>query len=251
MMRSTRNLLLSFAMATLAAGSAAADSAASLNREGNRLFSEGKFREAEKAYGDAQARDPGRPELYYNTGNALLKQKNVDSALQALRQAISRGGRALQARAWYNSGNALYEAGRYRESADAFIQALRSEPADRDAKHNLELALRRLKEQQNQKQSSGTGQGGDQNKEQPQDKPDQKQAGKGPPSKGGQPPPQEPSAGQNKPANPQVTQAEKNEGTYSRERALQILDALQNQELAEQRKLLEQRARRRAAGRDW
>ncbi len=56
---------------------------------------------------------------------------------------------------------------------------------------------------------------------------------------------------QPKPANPQTTQATQRDGTLTREQAVQILDALKNQELAEQRRLLEQRARRKTNQRDW
>jgi Ca-activated chloride channel homolog len=251
-MRTTlrRKLLVLAAFVLSAPAGARADSVAAKNREGNRLFAEGKYREAEKAYGEAQGKAPLRPELLYNSGNALLKQKNYDAAVQSLRQSIARGDRSLQARAWYNIGDAQFEAGRYRESADAFIQSLRIDPSDHDTKYNLELALRKLKEQQNQKQSQGGSQNDDQNKDQSQDQQNPKDAQNRPPPKSDSQP-QDSSTGQSKPANPQATQADRNEATYSRERALQILDALQNQELAEQRKLLEQRARRKAAGKDW
>jgi hypothetical protein len=37
--------------------------------------------------------------------------------------------------------------GRFKESAEAYIQALKLKPTDGDAKHNLELALKKLKQQ--------------------------------------------------------------------------------------------------------
>ena len=215
---------------------AQADEAASKNRAGNRLFEQGKYLDAERAYVEAQAEMPGRPELSYNLGNSLIRQKKYDQALQALRQAAGSGDRDLQARSWYNAGNALFEAGDFQNAAEAYVQALRLHPADRDAKHNLELALKK-KQEQGQQQDSGNQQGEAKDKSEPRPQDRQGQQ------------PQDP-AGQ-KPANPQSTRPESPEGAFSKERALQILDALQNQELAEQRRLLERQARRAPSGRDW
>ena len=216
------------------------------NREGNRLFTEGKFADAEKAYVDALVQAPGRAELLYNHGNALIRQKKHDSALQQLSQAAGKGHRGIQANAWFNSGNALYETSRFGDAAQAYIQALRINPADRDAKHNLELALQKEREKQDRsaqgkqqedkkeadRQPSGKQQDGEQ-----QANP-QKDAGR-----------QEEKRDQA--ADPQSGQPDKRDGSISREQALQILDALQNQELGEQKKRLERMARKKAVGKDW
>ena len=250
--RAALALLLVFASGAAAAVQAA--SVASRNRQGNRLYTEGKYQEAEKAYLEAQAAEPSRPELIYNLGNTLLKQKKYDQAVQALNQAAGKGKRGLQGSAWYNLGNALFETGKYRNAADAYVQTLRINPADRDAKQNLELALRKLQEQKKQ-QASGGGRDQQQGKDEsaPKDPSPGKDQDRQPDKQDSQQPT---GSGQEKknqeqPANPQATQADGREGGLSKERALQILDALQNQELADQRKLLERQARRKAIGKDW
>ncbi len=236
-----------FVMA-LAAAPVRADSAAAKNREGNRLFEQGRYGEAEKAYREAGAAQPDRPELLYNLGNALLKQNNLDSALRELREAAGRGEREIRARAWYNTGNGLFETRRFREAADAYAQALRIDSKDVDAKHNLELALRRQEEQQKQ-QKSQQSQDQPQTEDPSQGKKDPGQSGEHPekPPAGSQSQPEN----QEKPADPRTTSSADVQGSFSKERALQILDALKNQELVEQRKLLEARARRKSQGRDW
>jgi Ca-activated chloride channel family protein len=230
--------------------SARADSIASKNKQGNRLFEQGKYQDAEKAYLEAQAGMPGRPELSYNLGNTLIKQKKYDQALQALGQAVSQGDTGLQARSYYNVGNALFDMGRLKEAAQSYIQALRINPADQDAKHNLELALRNNQEQKQDQPQQGSGQAQEPDQQKPQggQREDKGKNEPKPQDKQGQPP-----QGQKeqKPANPQSSQSGRPEGSFSKERALQILDALQNQELAEQRKLLERQARKKATGRDW
>ncbi len=222
-----------------------AESAASLNREGNRLFSEGKYADAEKAYVDAQAKSPGKPELLYNHGNTLIKEKKYEPGVQQLHQAVSKGDRGIQASSWYNSGNALFEMGKYQNAAQAYIQALRINPADPDAKHNLELALRKAREQK--QQGSGNGQ---QNRQQESNQQQPAPQNRQQPQSDQQPKPAD-SQERNKPANPQATQAERRDGGFSKEQALQILDALQNQELVDQKKRLERIERRKAVGKDW
>jgi Ca-activated chloride channel family protein len=221
---------------------ALADSAGSKNKNGNRLFEQGKYEEAQKAYQEAQIAKPDRPEPLYNAGNALIKQKKYDQALQQLNQAITKADKGLQSWGWYNTGNALFEMGQFQDSASAYIQSLKINPADRDAKHNLELALKKLQEQQQQSRQN-------QNKgEQGKQAPDQGKDQKPPPDSGDS---QDNQEDPNKPVQPKSTRGEQGNAQFSKERALQILDALENQELAEQRKLLKQGARRKVPGRDW
>jgi len=250
--RGTLIILAAMAACISLAASAKANSAASKNKEGNRLFAQGKYQDAEKAYLEAQAGMPGRPELSYNLGNTLIKQQKFDQALQALRQAVSKGDKGLQVNGWYNAGNALFDMGSFQNSAQAYIQALRLNAADRDAKHNLELSLKRMQQQKQEQQQQGQENKPDSGQQKPEGGQDEER-GKNAPNpqekQGQQPQSQEPQY--QKPANPQPTRSDRPEGAFSKERALQILDALQNQELAEQRKLLERRARQKATGRDW
>jgi Ca-activated chloride channel family protein len=250
-MNSARNLLRLFAVVSfLATGSSAAygDSVAARNKEGNRLFQQGKFQDSEKAYLDAQLEAPGRPELLYNLGNALVKQKKYEPAIQSLRQSTGNADRGLQASSWYNLGNALYEAGKPADAAQAFVQALRTNPSDRDAKHNLELALRRLKEQ---KQSgSGKDSKNDQKKKEEGKQDSQAKNSEQQNKKADQNPGSREEQDKNR-QQQQDSAAARREGSISKERALQILDAMKNQELAEQRKLMERQSRRKVAGKDW
>ncbi len=233
--------LMSFAfwVLAMATSSAWAESAASKNKQGNALFSQGQYQEAEKAYLDARSASPARPELEYNLGNSLIKQKKYAPALNSLRQAASKGDAKLQQSSWFNMGDALYEMGDYDAAAQAFVRALKLNPGDRDAKHNLELALRA-----HQQKQSSSGEGG--NKQQ------QKSAASG------QVPETEKKrsnkkdiSNEVKPSDVQSSQAAPKNDSLSRERALQILDAFRNQELADQRKLLQHPERRKATGKDW
>jgi len=228
-----------------AAAGASVPAAAAKNKEGNRLFREQKFAQAEQAYLEAQADLPDRPELFYNLGNALIKQKKYDLGLQALRQAEARGNKPLQADSWFNIGNALFEMGNFGEAAQAYAQCLRLRPEDRDAKHNLELALEKMKEQP--KKPAAAEERAPQQKQQQEQQPQPPRPSDQPRQSAGAQDEQE----KRQPASPKASRPEGGEGTISRERALQILDALQSQELLEQRKQLERMIRRKTTGRDW
>ena len=226
-----------------------AESLASKVREGNRLFAQGKYAEAETAYMDAQVKNPGKPEVLYNLGNSLIKQKKYSQGVQSLRQSANKGDKVIRENSWYNTGNALFEAGRFKDSAEAFVQSLKLDPSDKDAKHNLELALLKLKEQQqsaanqkpknsdNSKQDeSSSGKNGQQQRQQPEQEGQNKSGG---------------NKDQAESARQQESSKAQRAGSISKEQAAQILDAVRAQELEQQRKLLEMRARRRSNGKDW
>lgn len=241
--------VLAVAMTLVAPSKLEAESLASKNREGNRLFAQGKYEDAEKAYLDAQVKNPGRPEVLYNLGNALIKQNKQDQGIQSLRQSIDKGDTGTKKNSWYNTGNALFSMGRFRDSAEAFIQALRLDPADHDAKHNLELALKELKQQQQNQSNSN------QKKQSPDSSdPDQASSGKDDGQQQQKQSSQNESGSgkeQNRPPKSQTPQEVQREGSMNKEQAAQILDAVQNQELEQQRKLLENRARRKTNEKDW
>jgi tetratricopeptide (TPR) repeat protein len=184
---------------------AAADSAAAArNNEGNRLYNQRRYDEALKMYTDAQAVRPEAPELHYNIGNVLYRKQEFDKAAEEYRKAEAARDPALSQAAVFNRGNALLAQQRLPEAIQAYVQALRADPADADAKRNLELALRLLKERQKQ-----------------QSEKEQDQEGKKPPQ------PQEPREGGGEP--PQAP-PQRRPGQMTEEEARQVLEALKEQE---------------------
>jgi Ca-activated chloride channel family protein len=220
------------------------ESVASKNKRGNLLFAQGKYEDAEKAYLSAQGGNPGKPEILYNLGNSLVKQQKYREGVQALEQSINKGDKGLKEKGWYNTGTALFFAGNYRDSADAFVQALKLDPADRDAKHNLELALMKLKEQEQKKDQRPNSKNSNKNNSKSEQDARQQQPNRDKNGSGNQ-------REQNQPPNQPETRSAQQGESMTRERAMQLLDAMQNQETAEQRRLLERRAREKVDGRDW
>lgn len=241
-------LLLALAAVLALSRASRAESPEAKNNQGNRLFAEGNYREAEKAYIDAQVSAPGKPEILYNLGNALIKQNKQEKGFQALRQAISKGDKTIAKNGWFNAGNALFSQSRYREAVEAYTQTLRIDPTDRDAKHNLEMALGRMKEPQ---------QHGEKGK--PRETDDKasndKSAGQNHPS----PQQQQGQSGKDQPGSGRGSGGDRDAhgsaprpmGTMTKEQALQLLKALENQEVEARRGRIEQRAAEGSHGRDW
>jgi Ca-activated chloride channel homolog len=245
---SVRWILLSMIIFVAILPVSKAETLASKNKEGNRLFAQGKFEDAEKAYLEAQGKNPGKSEILYNLGNSLIKQKKYDQGIQSLRQSMNNGDKGIKESSWYNAGNALFTAGKFKESSEAYIQALRLDPSDREAKHNLELAILKMKQPESKPQDGNSKQNqGDSRQDSSGNnkKDDKQQANNNKRDNSGSPKDQNESM--KSPTSPNAPR----EGSISKEQALQILDALKNRELEDQRKLLERRAAQQTNKKDW
>jgi len=116
---------------------------------GQQLYEAGRFLEAYEAY-QRVLRQEGGPEVRYNTGNTLYRLRQYTEAAKTWRESLN-GPQDLKQQVFYNMGNAYVRAAedanalsRYLDRAiEAYQEALRINPADQDAKWNLELALRR------------------------------------------------------------------------------------------------------------
>ena len=119
-----------------------------LLRAGNQAYSRGEMIAAEIQYRKALDKFPETSEASYNLGNALFRQGRYDQAIVAY-AAVSERSKdpRLASRALYNQGNAQMAREDYESAADAFRNALRQDPANDAARHNLSLVMKKIEEQ--------------------------------------------------------------------------------------------------------
>jgi len=137
------------------------DSLSRLTRQGNHAFEEGKLEQALEIYKNAQVESPESPELHFNIGNVLLKNKKYEEAIKEFEQAAALFKEpSRMADAHYNIGVAQYrmaeqliaaqnlpEAARKLEECMASNQqAMKRNARDADPKFNYEQAKRLWKE---------------------------------------------------------------------------------------------------------
>jgi tetratricopeptide (TPR) repeat protein len=136
--------------------------------EGNKLFGEEKYDEANNKYRDALVNNPENPVIHFNIGNAQYKKKIYEESLKAYEKSLSIDDVMTQSKAYYNMGNTLYRAGKLPESILAYTQALRLNPNDEDAKYNLEFVRAQLKNQAQKQPQDGQQQQQQQDQQQQQ-----------------------------------------------------------------------------------
>ncbi|MBK9062290.1 MAG: VWA domain-containing protein [Acidobacteria bacterium] len=209
-------------------------------QKGQKALDEKKTDEALTHFQEEIALDPKDPTGAYNLGTAQSKAGRVPEALASLEKARKEGRGALAADAAFNEGQALFREKQYEKAAAAFRDALRRRPSDADAAWNYELCVRRAEEQKKQQE---------QQKRDQQKKDDQKDKkssqGKDDKQK------QDPQAGGKDEEKRRQDRDFEQKANMSREKAEQLLSAIERSDLEEQKKkIAEQRGRRKVA-RDW
>ncbi len=122
------------------------------NEKGNEHFGKSSFEDALAEYQLAQVDEPDVAEPYYNAANAYNRMNQPEEVLTQTKQAVKTAESDLASQAWYNLGNAYFDAEQWPQAVEAYQDALRLEPGDLDAKVNLELALQNMQQAEQQQQ---------------------------------------------------------------------------------------------------
>jgi tetratricopeptide (TPR) repeat protein len=144
--RSRRTAALLLALLVFAGLTAAAcgRSEALANNQGNDSFYEEEYEAALELYEAAQAEAPDFPEPIYNSANVHYRNSEFEDAQEDLLRTLLDADEELARASLFNQGNTFYKTAELEKAIDSYKEVLRLDPDDRDAKHNLELALREL-----------------------------------------------------------------------------------------------------------
>ena len=115
-------------------------------REGNSYYRQKQFEKAEGAYLRALKDDPSSSRDKFNLANTPQQLGKKEEALKAFTElAGTVKEKEIKAGAWYNKGVLLSQQKKLEESIDAYKNALRLNPDDKEARENLQKALLELK----------------------------------------------------------------------------------------------------------
>ncbi len=191
------------------------------------------------------------PRLDYDLGAAAFRDRNFKAAADAFGSAA--GSKELPpGRADYNLGNARYSAGDMKGALAAYRAALRADPTNQDARYNYEVALQKLRNQEQQQKNRQQQQQNKQNQDQQNRKKGEKQPS-GADSTQAQPPPEQ------KPDQAQAGDQEKQDqsrepGEEKRMLTPKEAEQLLKQIAPEEKQLLQARLKsshRRNTEKDW
>lgn len=113
--------------------------------DGNEAYDLERYDDALTDYRDALLAVPGEPAVGYNVGNTLHQLRRFEEASVASADALGRAeDDALASILQYALGNHAVERGALEEARRHYIDVLRLDPDDADAKANLEFVLARL-----------------------------------------------------------------------------------------------------------
>ena len=240
------------------AQSISADSSRKLETDAIMQEAISKFSKAEVNYKKAKEKEQDYLEAEFNLGDALHKQARYEDSRKKFENIISRPNISPQVKsgAHHNIGNSYLEeflkdpqnkSDKLDQSIESYKNALRANPADNDARYNLEFA-RKLKQQQQQQQQQD--QNKKDNKEDKEKQDQEQQQDKDKKDKEQKQDQQQQQDKDKKDKEQQKREPKKDEMT--KEEAERMLEALKNKE----EKLQEERKEKKVGGRiiiekDW
>ena len=235
-------------------------------KRGNTHYKAGAYDAALDAYQSAAKDRPEDAISRYNLGTALYQKEEFEKAADEFRRSLDAADPIYRAQGYYNLGNAQVQLNDIEGAIRSYKSALRLDPTDLEAKHNLELALERLEQNSQQNQSKSGDEGRDRQEQ------DQQQQNRDPQNSDEQESNQQ---NQEQPAESDQQQQQNQESSeqeatseesppqkgqesmqqparMSKEDAIRLLEAVKDNEKEIQKKLLQKRfSRRRRAEKDW
>jgi len=161
-LRSALAILLLLSCAVLATATPRSET-----NKGNIAAQQGELDQALLHYKKALEQKGDTSVILYDLGNVMTQSGQFENAEKSYLGSLHpKTTLPQQSETFYNLGNALFGGKKYDQAIGAYVEALKRNPTDDEAKYNLEVAKRMLQQQQKQQQQQ---QNQDQKQEQKQD----------------------------------------------------------------------------------
>ncbi len=138
-------------------------------RDGNKLYADSSYNEAEMQYRKSLEKDQDYFNASFNLADAVYKQERYEES-SALFDALKDNAPTETdlAKVYHNLGNSLVKEQKLEEAIEAYKSSLRINPKDKDTRHNL--AITHKQKQQQEKEQENKDKNKDEKEEQEQDK---------------------------------------------------------------------------------
>ena len=115
-------------------------------QKGNGYYKQQQFEKAAVEYNRVMAANPANTTAKFNLANSLQKQGKQEEALKEFSALIEKTTeKDLKSKSYYNKGVVLTGQKKLEESIEAYKNALRQNPGDKETRENLQKALLELK----------------------------------------------------------------------------------------------------------
>ena len=134
-------------------------------RDGNKLYADSSYNEAEMQYRKSLEKDQDYFNASFNLADAVYKQERYEES-SALFDALKDNAPTETdlAKVYHNLGNSLVKEQKLEEAIDAYKSSLRINPKDKDTRHNLAITHKQKQQQEKEQENK------DEKDEQEQDK---------------------------------------------------------------------------------
>jgi tetratricopeptide (TPR) repeat protein len=231
--------------------SALADKATDAVSRGNDAFRAEQYKEALEQYQIAETEMPESPKLDYNIAGVHYSEAKYEDAVERYTRSLNSTDMEIETSAYYNLGNTYYRMEDYQNAITSYQEALDNNPDFTEAKINLELARKMLKEQMKQQESEDQEQQEQQQQEQQEQEQEEKEDEQQQEEEQQQQNQQQDNQDQKDQEQQQQQQSQPQEQKMSKEDAERILNALRDDERDIQKKIKRQVSVGDYTGKDW
>ena len=122
-------------------------------RDGNELYTDSSYNDAEMQYRKSLEKDQDYFNASFNLADAVYKQERYEES-SALFDALIDNAPTKNdlAKVYHNLGNSLTQEQKLEEAIEAYKNALRINPNDAETRHNLALSKKQKQEQERQEE---------------------------------------------------------------------------------------------------